>query len=56
MILVRRRANASAENPDMIAPTTAPIRSEPTNACCSNLVACSALLMNGSAPEITPVS
>ncbi len=40
----------------MIAPTTAPISSEPTYACSLNSPPPTSLEMNGSAPEMTPVS
>jgi hypothetical protein len=56
MILVRLRESESAEKPEMIAPTTAPIRSAPTNACCWKVLAPNSLVMNGREPEMMPVS
>jgi hypothetical protein len=38
MIVVRRREIASADQPEIAAPITAPTRSAPTNACASNPV------------------
>jgi hypothetical protein len=56
MTLVQRRLSASAAQPEMMAPITAPTSSEATIHCCANWPACRSFLRNSRAPEITPVS